>query len=328
MRASRFAAGCALLAWSAAPAQTAARVVEGRVVEGRVVEGRVVRPGAQSMQPVQGAWVVLHRVGADKEGPLDSTRTGASGAYTFRFTPFGRDDAIYFLATMHDGIAYLSSPLKQPRVTGADAEITVFDTTSSRIRLRERGRHVIVFAPRADGTREVFEVYEIANDGQFTLIPGGRGKPSWSAILSDAAIEFKAEQGDVSAAAIVGSKGRAEIYAPFAPGLKQVTFSYRLPASAFPFAVPAAADTLVLEVLLEEQGSGVTGGGLKAIGGQVVDGHKFARFLSPDAPPGAAVRVTAGGAPRGRGKVAVIGLVIILAGAMAVAMVAGLRAKS
>ena len=315
MTAARLAAACVLVTGMAAAAQNGPRVVQGRVV----------RPGANGARPVAGAWVVLHRVGSDTSGPLDSTRTRADGAYTIRYRAFGPADAIYFVATKHDGIAYLSSALKGARVSGADAELTVFDTTSHGVVLHVRGRHVIVFTPRADGSHEIFEVYELANDAAFTLVAGGAAAPAWTAPLPGAATDFRPEQGDVSAGAMVASKGRVEVFAPFAPGLKQITFSYRLPASAFPLTLPPAPDTAVLEVLLEEPGSIASGAGLRAIGPQTVDRRQFSRFLSPNAPPAAAVTITAGAPPRSRVRYAVFGLVIAVAGAMLIALFLGLR---
>ena len=320
MTAARLAAACALaaavlVAWSAAAAQNGARVVEGRVI----------RPGAAGPAPVAGAWVVLHRVGPDTAGPLDSVRSRADGSYTIHYRAFGSAQAVYFVATKYDGIAYLSSALSGPRVAGADGDLTVFDTTSSGVTVHERGRHVIVFAPEADGGRNVMEVYELANDADRTLVPGGAGRPAWSAPLAPGAADFRAEQGDVSTGGMSAGQGRVEVYAPFAPGLKQLSFSYRLPKNAWPLTLPAARDTLVLEVLLEETSGSATGGGLRAQGPQLVQGRTFLRFLAPNAPPQSAVVIAPGAAPHSRMTYAVLALVLAIAGAMLIALFAALR---
>ena len=108
--------------------------------EQRIVEGRVMRASESALAPAPGAWVVLHRVGRDRQGPVDSARTDARGAFRIRYRADGDESAVYFLATMHDGIAYLSSPLRAPRVSGADAEIDVYDTASTGIALRWTAR--------------------------------------------------------------------------------------------------------------------------------------------------------------------------------------------
>jgi hypothetical protein len=77
----------------------------------RVVRGAVVRPGADSMVGVAGAWVVLHRVASDRAGPLDSVRTSRDGQYSIRYRISGAPDAIYFVSAEHHGIAYFSPPL-------------------------------------------------------------------------------------------------------------------------------------------------------------------------------------------------------------------------
>src|SRR6266705_6686215 len=92
------------------------------------VSGRIVRPGAQRMNPVSGAWVVLHRVGPDRAGPLDSVRSDSRGRYSFRYLRTGSQDAVYFVSASYDGIAYFTLPLAEGRVSGDDGEVTVFDT--------------------------------------------------------------------------------------------------------------------------------------------------------------------------------------------------------
>jgi hypothetical protein len=259
--------------------------------EPRSVAGRVVRATKTAGVAVPSEWVVLHRVGPDTARPLDSVRTAADGSYHFAYRATGSADAIYFVAARWAGIAYFSPPLK-PRVAGGDAELTVFDTASYGVPIHTRGRHVIVFLPRGDGTRQVVEVYEISNDGVRTLISPGEARATWSAPLPDGAHDFQAGQSDISTATMVALRDSAQVFAPIAPGLKQLTFSYRLPPKAFPFVLPAARDSVVLEVLLEEPGTIAAGGGLRAADSVTVDGHRLARWLAPGSPPNTGVRIT------------------------------------
>jgi hypothetical protein len=291
----------------------------------RVVDGRVVRPAPEgtALLPVAGAWVVLHRVGPDTSRPLDSVRTREDGRYRIEYRAFGDANAIYFVAARHDGVAYFAVPLRGARVTGADAEIMVYDTASAGEPLRERGRHVIVFAPEK-GARKVVEVYELENTGRTTRVSAGGGDPVWRAPIPDAASAFHAGQGDISPAAITGGAGRVEVFAPLAPGIKQVSFTYSLPRSAFPLALPPSGDSLVLEVLLEEDGAIAAGAGLHRGESVTVDGHHLSRWLSPNAPKNAVVTITGGGRAN-RMVYAVAGLVIVIAGAMIIALVAARR---
>jgi hypothetical protein len=292
----------------------------------RMVEGRVTRPVAvhSPAVPIAGAWVVLHRVGSDTAHPLDSVRTDADGRYRIAYRAFGVADAIYFLAVRHDGVAYFSAPLQGARVTGPDAGITVYDTSSAGEPLHERGRHVIVFAPGADGTRKVVEVYELENTGITTRVAAGFADPVWRAAIPEAASGFQAGESDVSAASIIGGSGKVDVFAPLAPGLKQVTFTYSLPSGAFPLTLPPARDSLVFEVLLEEPGAEAAGAGLKRTDSVTVNGHHLSRWLSPNAPRNAVARI--GGAPRrDRMTYAVTGLVIAMGGAMLAALIIGRR---
>ena len=66
----------------------------------RIAEGRLTRPspGPEGRPvPVVGQWVVLHRVGSDRAGPLDSVKSGPNGRFRMRYAPSGADDALYFV---------------------------------------------------------------------------------------------------------------------------------------------------------------------------------------------------------------------------------------
>ncbi len=116
---------------SAAPEPSEGDTVSARSAKPRSVQGRIVRPGEKGPITVPGVWVVLHRVGADRQGPLDSVRSSAAGSYALRYTPSGRNDALYFVSVRYAGIAYFSSPLRSAVVRGEEGEITVYDTTSA-----------------------------------------------------------------------------------------------------------------------------------------------------------------------------------------------------
>lgn len=245
------------------------------------------------MVPVPGLWVTLHRVGEDRAGPLDSVRSGRDGRFTFHYRHTGQAGAVYFVSASYEGIAYFSLPLQKRRVTGPDAEITVYDTTSRAVTLHVRGRHVVVSAPGPDGARDVVEVYEIANDTSVTLVSPDDAHPTWSAILPAEATQFQVGQGDISPASIRRDGGRIVSVAPFAPGLKQLSFAYRLPATAFPLSIPIEHGATVLEVLLEEPAAGASGPRLTAVAPVAVEGRRFRRFLAQDVPANAVIVITA-----------------------------------
>ncbi len=234
----------------------------------------------------------MHRVGRDSSGPVDSVVTDAKGRYRLDYRRFGADDAIYFAAAIYRGIAYFSAPLKSLHATGEEGEITVFDTTSGPVELHVRGHHFVVSAPRPDGARSIVEVWELSNDTTATLVQRDSTKPVWTAPLPANAADFAGGEGDVSATSMRASGGRVLLNAPFGPGVKQLSYSYSLPASSFPVTISIAQPTVVLELLVEESGAQVTGTNLRAMPAATTGGRTFKRFLAQDVPAGSVVKVT------------------------------------
>jgi hypothetical protein len=255
------------------------------------VDGRVMRPRLGSLAPVGNVWVTIHRVASDTAGPLDSTRVGSDGRFRFRYTRGGKADAVYFVSAMYDGIAYFSRPLTSSRVSGDDAAIVVFDTTSIHFPLAIKGRHIIISSPAVDGSRQVLEAYEIANESDQTLVSPDDAHPSWTAPLPPGVTNIQVGESDVSAAAITAAKGRVLVTAPFAPGLKQLSFSYIVPQKAFPLHVPLEQGATVLELLLEEPKAQARGATLKPVASVTIEQRVFQRYLGADAPAGASIEI-------------------------------------
>ncbi|MDQ3997013.1 MAG: hypothetical protein M3303_08335, partial [Gemmatimonadota bacterium] len=173
------------------------------VAAGQRVSGRVVLPGGEHPPPVPGAWVVLHRIAHDTSGPLDSVRTNARGAYTFRYTRAEDDSALYLVSSMRGGVAYFTPPLRPGDVRGEPAELMVFDTTSAKLPLRVQGRHFVVARGVGDRNHEVLEVYELSNDSSLTAIAPRDGRPVWTAVVPAGARAFRVGEGDVSEGGLV-----------------------------------------------------------------------------------------------------------------------------
>ncbi len=250
------------------------------------VSGRIVRPGGDRVDPVSGAWVVLHRVGPDRAGPLDSVRSDSRGRYSFTYARTGSEDAVYFVSASHDGIAYFTLPLAEGRVSGDDGEITVFDTTSGHVPMSLRGHHVVVSAADANARRSIVEVYDLSNDSTVTRVAIGEtpSGATWQTHVAPGAGDFKVSQGDISAAAVSFSDGVVSVFAPLAPGIKQLSFSYSLPAKSFPLKLPLETETGIYEILIEEKAGSVTGPKLKEMDPVTVDERNFRRFLASDMP--------------------------------------------
>ena len=265
----------------------------------RRVDGSVVMPGGGGQpRPVPGAWVTLHRVGSGSAGPLDSARTDAGGRFAITYPRAVTDSAVFFLSAELAGITYFSSPLPDAPVSGEDADLVVYDTTSSAAHVTLRGRHVIVGARDSTRRHPVVEVVELANDTTLTIVAAD-GRPTWSAPLPEGAQDVRLASGDLSPDAITTEEGRLRLVAPVAPGIKQISYSYQLPATSFPLTLAIEDSLPLLEVLLEDPAGTVTGASLALSDTVTMDGRTFRRFLARDAAAGTArVAVAAAGADR------------------------------
>jgi hypothetical protein len=300
-----------------ATAPDSARPAPRRASESQRVTGRVVRPHGENPLPVPGAWVVLHRIGHDSAGPIDSMRTDARGVYSFRYLRTDEDSALFIVSTVHGGVAYFTPPLRLGHVQGEAAEIMVFDTTSAPLPIRVEGRHLIIGSPAERGRRrEVLEVYELSNDTTVTAVAPKNGRPVWTAIVPTGATAFRIGEGDVSEGGLVLRDGRVELFAPIAPGLKQISFRYELPQDAFPLSVPITGPVQVLEVMAEDPGARVSGAGLVEQRTVTSEGHTFKRYLAQEVPRNSVVRVDIP-PDRGAARGVTVALLALFAAAMA-----------
>jgi hypothetical protein len=256
-------------------------------------------------------------------------RTAASGRYTFTYHRSGASDAIYFTSSSYGGVAYISKPLQNGETDGDAAEIDVFDTTSRTVPITVRGRHLILSAPQVGGERGVTEVFDLSNDSSVTRIAAGeepRGAV-WSAILPAGAHNPAVVQGDLPANGVKFVDGRALVYSPMAPGMKQIVYNYTLAGDGFPMALPLGNAASVLEILVEEPGVAVQGARLHEVRPVTVQGRSFRRYLASDAPANAVVTISA---PKLNAPINVwyvAGLTIVIGGAMTVALARAVRKR-
>jgi hypothetical protein len=288
----------------------------------RRVDGRVTTGAREGTTPVRGQWVVLHRVGRDHAGPLDSTRTGADGKYHFAYKATGDSTALYFVSTTYDGVAYFTSPLRDAAVGGDDAALTVFDTTSGPVPIHVGGRHLVIGSPNANGNRPVGEVFDLQNDSTVTVVARDGRIPVWTTHIPALAVNFELNaRGDLTNDAITRNGSTIGVLVPISPGIRQVAFTYELPQKAFPLTMPLETPTGVFEVLVQEPTAHVLGIPMRETAAQAVEGRTFRRFLAQDLAATAVVRVDV---PRvigaGREKV-YIGVATAMLAAMAAALV-------
>jgi hypothetical protein len=147
-----------------------------------------------------------------------------------------------------------------------------------------KGRHLIVSKADSADMRTIVEVFELSNDSLVTLVTAEQqnAPPTWSVAIPAAAIDVRANEGEISPDAFAAQNGRVNVFAPIAPGVKQVAFSYKLPSSSFPLRVRAERPVVVFEVLVEEAQGDVKGQGFAAVDPVTLERRNFRRFLAQD----------------------------------------------
>lgn len=275
-------------------------------------EGRVLKSDSSA---VAGARVVLHQVRRAVQGPLDSGRTDRGGRFRFAFRA---DTAgLYLLSARYAGIEYFSQPVHtNPERPDTAIRIVVYDT-SSTAPVSLEARHLVVARPGEDGSRRVLDLIVLGNDGQQTRIAPEVLRPSWSGPLPRGTIGLELGESDVSPDAVTRRGDSVIVTAPLAPGEKQVTIEYLVPAGLELLELPFTESVPMLNVLAEEKDAVVSGGTMELADSQVLQGRSFRRWTGL-VPAGTSLRVALPGrarAPEWVLAALVAAVVLVLAGA-------------
>jgi hypothetical protein len=244
--------------------------------------------------PVRGQRVLLHRVGSAVQGPIDSTLSDRTGNFRFVFRP--DSGTFYLVSAQYSGIEYFSRPVAtNPAHSDTTLRVVVYDTSSSAPVALE-ARHIVVTRPGEDGSRSVLDLMVLRNDGPKTRVAADTTRPTWSGPLPAGTVGLDLAESDFSQDA-VGRRGDSVIViAPLAPGDKQLTVQYLIPATQSSIRVPVASG-VSLNVLAEEPGAVVTGAGLTLADSQVLQGRRFRRWTGVSGPD-ALISVTLPGSRR------------------------------
>ena len=272
-------------------------------------------PRGADTAPAPGIRVLLHRVSRDSQGPIDSANADARGRFRIRFR--ADSGALYLLSARYRGIEYFSSPVHaDPERPDTAIRLFVYDT-SSTTPVRIASRHIVVARPAEDGTRSVLELLVLRNEGVLARVSSDSTRPVWAVALPAGSSQVQVGESDFSSDAVTQRGDSMLVLAPISPGDKQLTLGYLLPGDQQ--TVDFLLDTgVVVNVLVEEGATRVSGGRLTLSDSQLVQGRWFHRWSGRiTQPPG--VRLTlprVGRTPR-----------LLLAGlVLGVALVLGLAA--
>ncbi|HET7110899.1 MAG TPA: hypothetical protein VFI41_08490 [Gemmatimonadales bacterium] len=237
--------------------------------------GQVIR-GPDAV-PLAGTMVVLHRVGRDVQGPIDSSRTDAMGRFRFRFP--ADTASLYIVTARFQGIEYFSNPLAtNPARQDSALTLQVFDTSSTQP-VHTEARHIVIAKPGDDGTRTVVELLVLDNPGKMTRVARDSLSSTWHALIPKQAVGFSAEDGDLSAGAIDRNMDSVLVLAPLAPGERQVTIQYHLPPNAGRLEYRFDETNNGVNVMVEEPDATVQGGTLAETDSvSVIQGRPFRHF--------------------------------------------------
>jgi iron complex transport system substrate-binding protein len=279
------------------------------------VSGRIVRAAVGDPAPAAGVRVVLHRVGGDRQGPLDSARSGRDGG--FRFAT-GRDTtAIYLISARWGGVEFFSGPVRFDDSPTPSRVILMVSDTSSIAPVDLGGRFLVVGAPDGRRQRTVVDLFVVRNSGTATRVARDSLSPTWSAVLPPALSHRVADAGsEISPEAVRFRGDTVLVFAPLSPGQKQLLLEHVLAADWREWVVPLGDGAEQLQVVAEEPGASVAGPAVVSAEPQVVDGRTLERWIGKGW-PGGEVRVTFPDATGFEGQV-VSGLVaVVLLGLLA-----------
>ena len=251
--------------------------------------GRVVLPRARDTVSVPGVRVLLHRVGRAEQGPIDSARADAAGRFRFRFR--ADTSAIYLLSARYRGIEYFSPPVHtNPARPDTAIRLVAYDT-STTAPIAVEARHIVVPRPGQDGARSVLDLIVLRNGGILARVSPDSMHPTWSFRLPAGTGEMQVGESDLSPDAVVRQGDSVLVFAPLAPGDKQLTLEYAVTPVRGRLAFPVGPGGSPVNLLVEERGVGVGGGTLALADSQVIEGRSFRRWTG-QVPPGGAVTVT------------------------------------
>ena len=240
-----------------------------------VAAGVVKLPRGADTVAAAGVRVLLHRVGRDAQGPLDSTITDPRGHFRFRFR--ADTSALYLLSARYGGIEYFSSPVHtNPERPDTTMRVLVYDT-SSTAPIVVAARHLVVPRPDQAGSRAVLDLLVLRNEGTVARVTSDSTRPSWSGALPAGSAGLQVGESDFSPDAVTRHGDSVLVLAAIAPGDKQLTLEYVIPADRQRVDFPALTGSS-LDVLVEESAAKVGGGSLALADSQQIEGRWFHRW--------------------------------------------------
>ena len=212
--------------------------------------GTVLRIVPADSVPLPGVRVVLHQVGRNLQGPIDSSRTDPTGRFVFSFAP--DTTAVYILSARHFGIEYFSTPVHTNPERRDTAIVLVVSDTSSDALIEVVSRQVVIGSPRSDGSRDVVDLITLENRTTETRVPGVSQQPTWLMPLDPSVVGFDVGATDFSPEAVFQRDGMIEVFGPIPPGSKDLLLRYLIPSGAAHWPIAVGDTVRDLSIMIED----------------------------------------------------------------------------
>jgi hypothetical protein len=174
--------------------------------------------------------------------------------------------------------------------------VIVYDT-SSTAPVSLEARHLVLTRPGEDGSRSVLDLIVLLNRGQRTRVAPDSAGASWGGLLPRGTIGLELGESDVSPDVVTRRGDSLLVAAPLAPGEKQVTVQYVVPAGHKDLELRFTEPVSGVNVLTEENDVVVSGGSLALADSQVLQGRSFRRWTGA-VPAGGTLHVALPGRAR------------------------------
>jgi hypothetical protein len=271
-----------------------------------VVSGRVLKVRGADSAGVAGARVVLHRIGMQEQGPVDSVAADRAGRFRFRVA-VPDTLSLYVISVRYAGIGYFGAPVRGRAGMAPETALTVYDTTTVGPPLRTALRHLVVGAPEEGGSRRLLDIVQVTNPDVATRVAADSLAPLWWTLVPSGIRDPQVGEGEVGPDAVRFSGDTAFVSAPFPPGRKQIVLTYELPAGERRVALPLASPVENVEILVDDSGA-VAGEGVVEERALAIEGRAFRRFVARNAAAGTTVEVRLGSRVRFPARELAIGL--------------------
>jgi hypothetical protein len=207
----------------------------------------------------------------------------------FRFRFSVDSESVYLLSARHHGIEYFSAPLRGAGDVIPDTVLLVVSDTSSAVSVQAPNRHIVIAQPTSDGTREIVDFITLqAVGGRLTRVSPDSLTPNWAGPLPLSVRDARVGESDFSPDAVRIERDSVFLFAPIAPGEKQLLMHYWIPVDQEALTIPSASD----EVNLYVEGDGATAEGPQLVAAAPAEvGESLYAHWTGTPPPGTSIDV-------------------------------------